>query len=161
MNKNIIRIAFVGMLMACTNFVLGESRVVAGTSVYIDPDDLFDNDNFSHVVVTECARHVHVAGQVAIRPDYRVIGKGDLKKQTREVFDNIDKALTAAGADKSQVYRIRIYIVDFEPRDSRVTGRILREYFDQENMPASTYVGVTSLINKDALIEIDADATLC
>ena len=50
------------------------------------------------------------------------------------------------------------YIVDYAPEDLEVFRNTRKEIMGDDDMPASTLVGVTSLFSGNYLIEIDAIA---
>ena len=51
---------------------------------------------------------VFVAGQVAIDPNGKLIGKDDIRAQTEQVFRNIEAVLTAVGSDMSKVGKLAV-----------------------------------------------------
>ncbi len=126
----------------------------------ISPPTLSKPTGYSHVTVAQSARQVHVSGQVALDANGQVVGKGDLAAQTEQVYGNLEKALAAAGARMSDVFKVVTYVVDLTP-DKVVQVRTVRNrYFADGQYPAATMVGVTSLVNPDFLIEIEVIAAL-
>ena len=87
----------------------------------------------------------------------RPIVRGDIVDQTRVIYEKIKTILEAAGASFEDVAWTTDYITTTENYKS--TADIRREYF-RENFPASTGIIVKGLLNKNALIEIDAVAVL-
>ena len=67
---------------------------------------------YSHVVSTSGGRTIYVAGQIAMDKDGKVVGVGDLRAQTTQVFENVKAALAAAGATLSDVVKQNTYIVN-------------------------------------------------
>jgi enamine deaminase RidA (YjgF/YER057c/UK114 family) len=51
---------------------------------------------------------VYISGQVAIDPEGKVVGKGDLGAQAGQVFENLFLALEAAGAKPADVVKLNI-----------------------------------------------------
>jgi enamine deaminase RidA (YjgF/YER057c/UK114 family) len=51
-------------------------------------------------------------GQVALDPTGALVGAGDIRAQTRQVFDNLRAALEAVGAGFEQVVKLNLYLVD-------------------------------------------------
>ncbi|HEV2439332.1 MAG TPA: RidA family protein [bacterium] len=101
--------------------------------------------------------YLYVSGMVAMDRDGRVVGAGDAAKQTEQIFENIAKALTHAGADFSRVTSVLIHLTNMEDR-ARINPVRIR-YFG-EHRPASTLVQVTSLIHPDLLVEVTCTAYL-
>jgi enamine deaminase RidA (YjgF/YER057c/UK114 family) len=124
----------------------------------IDPPELHPAPGFSHVTIARGQRLVCLAGQVALRPDFSVIGEGDLAEQTRAAMRNLEVALTAAGATWDDVVRRTIYTT--EPTRFDVITPAIEEVQGSTEHPSQTIVGVTGLAVPGLLIEIEATAVL-
>jgi enamine deaminase RidA (YjgF/YER057c/UK114 family) len=107
---------------------------------------------YSRVVRT--GDYVHVAGTTAT-VDGQVVGKGDAGEQTRVILRIIGDALGKAGATFDQVVRTRIFVVDIA--DWQAVGTAHGEVF-ADIRPVSTMVQVSSLIDPEHLVEIEAEA---
>src|ERR1700740_1811059 len=55
---------------------------------------------------------IYVSGQVAYDPDGNLVGEGDRKAQTRQVFENIRTVLESAGSSLKDIVKINTYITD-------------------------------------------------
>lgn len=97
-----------------------------------------------------------VAGTVSVNKHGELVGKGDIKTQTRQVLDNIRTVIEAAGGTMNDVTRTRVYLSDFA--DYAGMNEVYRTYFPVEP-PARSTVRV-DLVNPDYLIEIEATAVL-
>lgn len=131
------------------------------TREHLNPPDLPDwSDAFSQVVVSRMGsiRAIHVSGQVAVDAEKNVVGRGDLGRQTEVALENLGRALAAAGATMSDVVKLGIYIKDYSPDQAVIVGDALRRRFERGRMPASTWLGVSTLALDDLLIEIEAVA---
>ncbi|MBK6563140.1 MAG: RidA family protein [Dehalococcoidia bacterium] len=115
---------------------------------------------YSHVVSTSGGRTIYVAGQIAMDKDGKVVGVGDLRAQTTQVFENVKAALAAAGATLSDVVKQNTYIVNLNAEALPVIREVRGQYFPAENPPASTLVGVTALAFADLLIEVEVIAVV-
>lgn len=100
---------------------------------------------------------VFVSGTTAAEPDGGVVGRDDLRAQTRETLRRIDSALQQAGARLDQVVRTRIFITDISRWEE--VAEIHGEVFG-DIRPASTMVEVSALIDPALLVEIEADAVV-
>jgi reactive intermediate/imine deaminase len=113
---------------------------------------------FSNAVKIEGGPLLFISGQLAYDEQRQLVGKGDIRAQTRQVLENIKKALAAAGADFSHVVRVTVFIKDMA--HFRDIHDVRLQYFKPEALPASTMVQVSGFVHPDALIEIDAVAAL-
>jgi enamine deaminase RidA (YjgF/YER057c/UK114 family) len=131
---------------------------------FLNPPDLPNwGQVFSQVVVVKgtAADTVYVAGQVSVDKDKNLIGPGDLKTQAEQSFKNLEIALGAAGATTADVVRMNIYVKHYQPADAAIIGEALQMSFrQQENLPATTWLGVETLAQEGFLIEIDAIAVV-
>jgi 2-iminobutanoate/2-iminopropanoate deaminase len=128
---------------------------------FLNPKSLPDwSGSFSQIVIVPPGpmRSVHISGQVAVDPDRKVIGAGDLAAQAERAFANLATALAAADATPSDVVRLGIYIVDYRPEQASVIVQALRTVFVDDRLPASTWLGVQSLALPGLLIEVEATA---
>jgi len=103
---------------------------------------------------------IWISGQVAFNVKGELVGKGDLRAQTTQVYENLKNALAAAGATTADVVKVNTYVVDFKPADLAIIREVRGQYFPFENMPASTLVGVPALAFEGLLIEVEVVAVV-
>ena len=108
-------------------------------------------------VETGDAVWIHVSGQIAIDREGTLVGPGDLRAQTRQVFENLKAILAANGATFADVVKIGTYLTTLE--DLAGMREVRSESLTAEP-PASTAVQVVALVVPDALIEIDLVAVV-
>ena len=123
----------------------------------INPEGLPVPSTYTHVVVATGTRMVFVAGQEPEDVHGNLVGPGDLAAQARQVYANLGRALTAAGARPEQVTRITIYVVHHRPEHLPVIERARKHLFG-DHKPADVVVGVETLAQPGYLIEVDAIA---
>ena len=100
---------------------------------------------------------IYVAGQLPYDKDGKLVGVGDIKAQTRRVFENIRKIVTAGGGTMDDVVKVTVFVTDVRYREPY--GEVRSEFFGA-NPPASTLVQISNLAVPDALIEIEAIAVV-
>ena len=128
----------------------------------LNPKGLFNSTDFgfSQIVVSQPGKIVFISGQVAWDENRTILGKGDLKIQTRKAFENLKLAIKTAGGNLSHITMLRLYIVNYQQADGGIISEVLREYFGTKTPPASTWINVAGLANEDFLIEVEAQAVI-
>ncbi len=126
----------------------------------INPLELSVPTGYSHVAVAPPGRTVFVSGQIAFDPTGRIVGKGDLRAQGEQVYQNLYAALAAAEATFTDVVKMTTFVVDLTPEKAAVMREIRARFLPEAHRPASTMVGVTSLVNPDLLVEVEVTAVL-
>jgi len=89
--------------------------------------------------------------------DGNLLGKGDIKAQTRRIFEQIKMIVEAGGGKMDDVVKVTVFVTDVRYREPY--GEVRSEFFGP-NPPASTLVQISNLAIPDALIEIEAVAAL-
>jgi enamine deaminase RidA (YjgF/YER057c/UK114 family) len=132
---------------------------VSGSSpIFASPDDLSSPPGYSHVVTIPAGRLVWTAGQIAMDGDGTVVAVGEWEGQARRVFENLTRALEAAGAGWSDVVKLTYFVVDVA---GLTAIRAVRdEFVDRGRPPTSTLVQVAGLAYPDLLLEVEAVAWL-
>jgi enamine deaminase RidA (YjgF/YER057c/UK114 family) len=113
---------------------------------------------YSHVVEVRGGRTLYIAGQVALGADGKLVGPGDLRAQTKQVFENLKARLAEGGAAFKDVVKLNYYLTDGS--DLPGVREIRNSYLNTEKPPASTLVVVKRLFREDCLIEVEAVAVV-
>ncbi len=125
---------------------------------HLNPKTMAPAKGYTPVVEVTGGRTIYVSGQVPVDKTGALVGAGDLRAQTRQVFENVKAGLEAAGASFADVVKLSFYVVDAAQvqtvRDVRDT------YVDTARPPASTLVEVRRLVREEFLIEVDAIASV-
>lgn len=124
----------------------------------INPEELFKADGFTHAVATTGTKTIYLSGQLPWDKNFQVVGEGDLEKQTRKVFENLEFVLKEAGATWENVVKLVTYTTN--PEDNEKIGAIKMEFLKGVPSPADTIIGVTALADPRCFVEIEAVAVL-
>jgi 2-iminobutanoate/2-iminopropanoate deaminase len=98
---------------------------------------------------------IYVSGQASVDGSGRLVGRGDVVAQTRQVLENMKVALAAAGATLDDVVKVTVYLARCADRPK--VNEVRKAYFGA-NRPASTLVGIGEFAIDGMLVEIEAVA---
>lgn len=104
----------------------------------------------------KAGRFVFTAGQIAIDPATKAVIAGPVAEQTRQVLENLQAVLEAAGTDLSSVVKTTVYLT--KPEDFAAMNEVYGRYFPAAP-PARTTVFISAL-PRNVAVEIDAIARL-
>ena len=113
---------------------------------FLNPKGAFGSPAFSQVATVRGGKTIYVSGQVALDEKGELVGRGDLRAQTRKVFENLIK--------------MNYYIVGYRPEHLAPIREVRSEYLSRTHPPASTLVGVEALFQDGVLIEVEAIAVV-
>ena len=100
---------------------------------------------------------IFVSGTTAVDGKGDIVGLGNAYKQTKFIFEKIERSLAEVGAGLEDVVRTRMFVVDINLWEE--VGKAHGEIFKQIK-PAATLMQVNSLIEPDLLVEIEVDAVI-
>ena len=103
---------------------------------FINPPTMHQPTGYTHVVEVTEGRPIYIAGQVALDPTGALVGPGDIRAQTRQVFQNLQAALQAVGVGFEQVVKLNYYLVD--ATQLPVVREVRDEFLNTHQPPAST-----------------------
>lgn len=109
-------------------------------------------------------RVLHVGGQIGWVPDDAgrfVFRESDLVGQFAQTLDNVLEVVRAAGGEVADIASMTVFVTDIPAyrASQRALGAAWRERLGK-HFPAMALVGVTSLVEPEALVEIQAIAYL-
>jgi enamine deaminase RidA (YjgF/YER057c/UK114 family) len=123
----------------------------------VNPEELAPARGYSHATVA--GDTVWIGGQVGSDATGRIVEPGDFVAQYGRAMHNVAVALRAAGFAPEDTVKLTYYVTDMQAyKDNRsALGAAYRKFF-RTDYPASTLIEVRSLVDPDALVEIDAVA---
>jgi enamine deaminase RidA (YjgF/YER057c/UK114 family) len=124
----------------------------------INPPELHPTPGFSHIALAKGSRLAFIAGEVALAPDFSMIGESDLGQQTEAAMRNLGTALAAIGATFDDVVRRTVYTT--QPTEFETITEAIEKVQGSSEHPPQTIVGVTGLALPGLLIEIEATVSL-
>lgn len=98
---------------------------------------------------------IFVSGQVSKKGAGDVVGKGDIRIQTKQCIENLKHVLDAGNATLRDVVKVTVYVTNMKHLE--IIHEARAEYF-KAPYPASTLVEVRRFTHRDYLIEIEAIA---
>jgi reactive intermediate/imine deaminase len=124
---------------------------------YVNPETLPRPNGYSHVVEVTSGRTLFISGQLPVNHAGDLVGAGDLRAQTRQVFENLHTAVRASGATLDHVVKITVFMTDVS---GLAVFREVRDSYFTRSAPASSVVKVAGLLRPEFMIEIEAVAVV-
>ena len=112
---------------------------------------------FSNAAWARPGRILFISGQVALDERGEVVGRDDVRAQTRFILENIGKILAHVGGSFSDIASVNVFLTRMS--DLADCHEVRRLYF-KPPYPASTLVQVSSLVRAELLVEINAVASI-
>lgn len=101
-------------------------------------------------------RTVRISGQVALGPD-GLVGDGDIRAQSEQVFRNLGELLEAAGSSVDDIVKLTCFLVNADDFTGYSEVKSLQFAGDP---PASSTVVVAELLDPRFLLEVEAEAVI-
>ncbi len=120
-----------------------------------NPKDVHQPTGYSHAI--RVGNTIYVAGQVAMDEAGNLVGGTDPAAQAEQVYRNLERVLTAAGASLRDVVKLNTYATDM--RNMRAFREVRQRFFG-DHAPASTAVQVVALAMPGLLLEVEAVAVV-
>ena len=112
------------------------------------------NDPISHY--TDAVRFgdlLFISGCGPVDGDLKLVGEDDVAEQARQVFRNMEKVLSAAGATFADILKVTVYLTDV---GDRTKINPVREEFFGTSRPASSLIGIKELAIPGMMVEVEA-----
>lgn len=126
--------------------------------VRLNPDGVPGLNGFSTAV--KVGSTIYVSGQVALDSADKIVGVGDLARQTEQALDNLEKVIRSANGLPADFVKLTVYVVGYRPADYAPLKAAIARRMPEGEGPALTLVGVQSLPLPDLLVAIDGTASL-
>ncbi len=113
------------------------------------------------VVVSGAARWLHVGGMIAWDETETIVGLGDFGVQFEKALGNVVEVVKAAGGEPSNIVSMTVYVTDKDAYEADLAsiGATWRSLIGR-HYPAMALVQVAALLEKGAMVEIEARAAL-
>jgi enamine deaminase RidA (YjgF/YER057c/UK114 family) len=123
----------------------------------VNPDSLARPRGYSHGM-KGTGDLLFVAGQIGWNREGRLVS-GDLVAQFAQALDNVVDVVWAGGGAPESIVRLTLYVTDKQEyrRRAKELGEAYRKRLGK-HFPAMTLVEVKSLLEDQALVEIEATA---
>jgi len=105
---------------------------------------------------TKVSNLLFTAGMVSLNEKGEIVGRGDIRAQTRQVLDNVKAIVEAGGGKMTDIAKTTVYITDLA--NFAAMNEVYKTYFPTD--PPARATVKADLVNKDFLVEIDAFAVL-
>ena len=105
---------------------------------------------------TRVGNTIWVSGQIPLDPKTKELVVGDMEVQVRQVFENLQAIVVAAGAGLDDVVKATVYLIDLS--HFALVNRVMAEFF-HEPYPARAAIGVAAL-PRGAQIEVECIVAL-
>jgi enamine deaminase RidA (YjgF/YER057c/UK114 family) len=111
---------------------------------------------YSHVARVKAAELLFIAGQLSTDTSGAIVGADDFDAQCRQVFANIEAALTSAEAGWGQVVQFTTYLTRAEdvPNFMAFRKREFPRLFPSGMYPPNTLLIVAGLVREAFLVEV-------
>ena len=126
----------------------------------INPPHLPRSPYYTQVVGVRGGKALYLSGQWSCNAKGELVGKGNVRAQTKQAFKNLKATLSACGATPADVVKINVYMVGYKETDLTALDEGLLQCFGKERHFASTLVGVQALARDGMLIEVEAIAVV-
>ncbi|MGI8925040.1 MAG: RidA family protein [Tepidiformaceae bacterium] len=127
------------------------------TKQIVRPEGMLISPAYSHAVV-KTGTPVFIAGQVALDGDGKLVGEDDAGLQAAQALENLGTVVAACGGTVDDIVKLTVFTTDLSFR--RAIGQARAKFFTEGELPASTFLVVSSLAEPRFLVEIEAVAMI-
>ena len=144
------------LLLSLITFSQSDNSLVK----FVNPPSISTPNGYSHAAEIDLgnSKMIIISGQVALDNQGNLVGKGDFRKQTEQVYLNIKNIVENAGGTMNDIVKTGIFLLDVS--QIPVFREVRNKYVNIKRPPTSTLVQVSKLFRDDLLIEIEAMAII-
>jgi enamine deaminase RidA (YjgF/YER057c/UK114 family) len=123
----------------------------------LQPTDWPRPSGYSNGIVAD-GPMIFLAGQIGWDTTTRRVAEG-MAAQVEQALRNIVTLLAEAGAEATDIVRMTWFVTDMEPyrQEAKAIGQGYRRVMGR-HFPTMSVIGVSCLVERDALVEIEAVA---
>ena len=125
--------------------------------IFPNPPGVHSTVGYSHAV--RIGDQLYVSGQIARDERGEIVGRGDARAQTEQIYKNLKAVLEACGSGLDLIGKITVYTTDIAHRPGIRAARDA-VFGPMGRFPAATFVVVSGLAEPEYLVEIEAVAAL-
>jgi enamine deaminase RidA (YjgF/YER057c/UK114 family) len=112
---------------------------------------------YAPVVTVVPGKLVFVSGILSRNSQGEIVGRGDMRRQMQQVFENIQTALAAVGATMADVVKRQTFTTDIDAYFEHIDVRM---DYCKDDLSTSTTVEVRRLSHPDFLVEVEVIAVV-
>jgi reactive intermediate/imine deaminase len=112
---------------------------------------------YSQAVKVSGGNLLFISGKAPFDIEGNLVGKGDVKAQTKQVIEGLKAVLEEVGATLDDIVKVTVFVKNM--KDFEKIAEVRLPYF-KKGLCASTLVEVSRLYHPDQLIEIEAIAVV-
>lgn len=131
-------------------------RVIMNKTEIYTPEVPRTRRPFCQGISVKASRLILTSGMTARNQTGEIIANGDIRGQTRKVFENIQEVLKEANASLRDIFKMTVYLRRNEDYDGM--NEIRKEFFREDIFVSCTII--TELHSQDALVEIQIEAAV-
>jgi len=140
--------------------VTGSAFAQTNTVQLVNPATVAAPRGYSHAAVIDLGTctMVIISGQVALDSAGNLAGKGDIARQTEQVFTNIKNIVASQGGTMDNLVKLGYFVTDIS--QIQTIRDVRNRFINTQHPPASTLVQVNKLFREDVMIEVEATAVI-
>lgn len=127
----------------------------------INPPSLARPSGFNHGVLASGGALLFMAGQTAGDAEGKIVARGDVVEQYRQVLNNLQAVVSEAGGRMQDIVKMTIFVKDRDDYKAQLKalGEVHRSFFGAY-YPATALLEISRFFEDGVLVEIEAMAVI-